>query len=54
MAKQRIEKTIIVLDEAEVRQALRLAQGHDQQAVMRFVTLVIGKKVEAALRKRCG
>ncbi len=54
MARQRIEKTIIVLNEAEVRQVLRLAQGHDRSAIMRFVTLVIGKKVEAALRKRCG
>ncbi len=54
MPKERIEKTIIVLTEEEVRQVLLLALGADHEQVLRFMTRVIAKKVEAALRKRCG
>lgn len=53
MAKQRIGKTLIILDEDEVRQVLLLAQRNDPQAILRFVMEVIAKKVEAALRMRC-
>jgi hypothetical protein len=54
MAKERIEKTLIILDEDEVRQVMRLARQDDLEAIYRFVRDVIAKKVEAALRMRCG
>lgn len=54
MAKERIEKILIVLDEDEVRQVMRLARQSDAEAIYRFVRDVIAKKVEAALRMRCG
>ena len=53
MAKERIEKMLIILDEAEVQQVCRLAQSKDAAAVLQFITQVIGKKVETALRQRC-
>jgi len=54
MAKQRIEKTLIILDEDEVRQVLLLARRNEPQDVLHFVKEVIARKVEAALRMRCG
>jgi hypothetical protein len=54
MAKQRIGKTLIILDEDEVRHVLLLAQQDDAQAIYEFVKEVIAKRVEAALRTRCG
>ena len=51
--KQRIEKTLIILDEDEVRQVLLLARRDDPEEIFRFVKEVIAKKVEAALRMRC-
>lgn len=54
MAKQRIGKTLIILDEDEVRQALLLAEQDDARAIYQFVKEVIAKRVEAALKKRCG
>ncbi len=54
MAKEQIEKTLIVLDEDEVRQTLRLAQQDDVDAIYAFMRDVIAKKVETALRTRCG
>jgi hypothetical protein len=54
MTKERIEKTLILLDEDEVRQAMRLARQGDIEAICRFMRDVIAKKVEAALRLRCG
>ena len=54
MAKQRIEKTLIILDEDEVHRVLLLAQRDDLQEIFRFIEEVVAKKVEAALRKRCG
>lgn len=54
MAKQRIEKTLIILGEEEVRQVMRLARRDDAQEIYRFVKEVIAKKIEAALRMRCG
>ena len=53
MAKQRIEKTLIIMDEDEVLQVLRLARCDDPEEIYRFVKEVIAKKVEAALRLRC-
>jgi len=53
MAKQRIEKTLIVLDEDEVRRVLQLARRDDPQEIYCFVKEVIAAKVEAALRMRC-
>ena len=53
MSKLRIEKTLIVLDENEVRRALLLARKDDSQEIFRFVKEVIARKVEAALRRRC-
>jgi len=54
MAKQRIEKTLIILDEDEVRRVLLLARAGDPQEIYHFVKEVIARKVEAALRMRCG
>jgi hypothetical protein len=54
MAKKRIEKTLIVLDENEIRAVLQLGRRNDPQEIYRFVKQVIAKKVEAALRMRCG
>jgi hypothetical protein len=54
MAKQRIEKTLIILDEEEIRQVMRLARQNDPQEIYHFVKEVIARKVEAALRMRCG
>ena len=54
MAKQRIEKTLVILDEEEVRRVLELAQRDDTQEIYEFVRDVIARRVEAALRKRCG
>ena len=54
MSKLRIEKTLIILDENEVRRALLLAQKDDPQEIFRFVKEVVARKVEAALRRRCG
>lgn len=54
MAKQRIGKTLIILDEEEVERVLRLAQRDDAQEIYAFVKGVIAERVEAALRKRCG
>lgn len=54
MAKEQIERTLIVLDEDEVRLALRLAQQDDVDAIYAFMRDVIAKKVETALRMRCG
>jgi len=54
MGKEPIEKTLIILEEDEVRQVMRLAQQNDPQAIYEFVKEVIAKRVEAALRMRCG
>ena len=54
MAKQRIEKTLIILDEDEIRQVAQLARRDDPREIYHFVKEVIAKKVEAALRQRCG
>jgi hypothetical protein len=53
MAKDNIEKTVIILEEDEVREALALTWRNDPQEIFRFVTRVIAKKVESALRRRC-
>ncbi|MGC8878261.1 MAG: hypothetical protein ACP5R2_03470 [Anaerolineae bacterium] len=53
MPVERIEKTLILLEEAEVRQILLLARENDPARIFEFVTQVIAKKVEAALRRRC-
>jgi len=54
MAKELIEKTLIILEEAEVYQLLEVARRNDAEEIQRFVLQVIVKKVEAALRQRCG
>ncbi len=55
MTKERVEKTLIILEEAEVRQVLAVGRNAlTRRRSIRFVTQVIGKKVEAALRLRCG
>jgi hypothetical protein len=53
VAKERVEKTLIILDEADVREICRLARQPDPDRVLEFVLQVIGKRVEAALRQRC-
>ena len=54
MTKERIEKTLIILDEDELHQAVQLARQGDVEAIYRFVREVIAKKVESTLRRRCG
>ena len=54
MAKEQIEKTLIILEEAEVRQLLQLAQRNDPEEIRHFMMMVFIKKVEATLRRRCG
>jgi flagellar biosynthesis/type III secretory pathway protein FliH len=54
MAKQRIEKTLVILNEDELRQVMRLAQQNDPEAIYKFVREVIAKRVEEAIRRRCG
>lgn len=54
MARLRIEKTLILLDEDEVRQVLQLARSDDAPGIYAFVVQVLARKVEAALRQRCG
>lgn len=53
MAKERVEKTLIILEEAEVRAVLEAARQDDPQEIYRLVVQVIAKKVEVALRRRC-
>lgn len=54
MAKERIEKTLLILDEQEVRQLLELAHRNDVEEIQNFMLKVFIKKVEAVLRLRCG
>ena len=53
MAREQIEKTLIILDEDEIRQIMLVACCNDPGKVFDFVKQVIAKKVEAALRQRC-
>ena len=54
MARLRIDKTMIILNEDELRQVMRLAKAGDVDAIYTFVREVITKRLEEALRKRCG
>ena len=54
MARERIAKMLIILDADEVRRVAELARRSDPNEIMQFVSQVIAKKVEAALRRRCG
>jgi hypothetical protein len=54
MARLRIDKTLIILDEDELRQVMRLARQGDTDAIYMFVKDVIAKRLEEALRRRCG
>jgi hypothetical protein len=54
MARQRIEKTLIILDEEEVRRVLELTRQDDAEQIYEFVRDVVARRVKAALRKRCG
>jgi len=53
MAKERIEKTLVVFDEEEVRQLLELAKQDDDDEIQLFMLKVFVKKVEGILRRRC-
>jgi hypothetical protein len=54
MAKERIEKTLVIMEEEDVRQLLQMAQRNDPEEIQRFTVKVFIKKVEAILRRRCG
>ncbi len=54
MAKQRIEKTLVILNVDELRTVMRLARLKDAEAIYKFVREVIAKRVEEAIRRRCG
>ena len=54
MAKERIEKTLVIFEQEEVRQLLQIARRNDPQEIQRYMLKVFIKKVEATLRRRCG
>ena len=54
MAKERIEKTLVVFDEEEVRQLFELVKQADDDEIQHFMLKIFVKKVEAILRRRCG
>lgn len=54
MAKDRIEKTLVVFDEQEVREILELALRDEDDEIEQYMLKVFVKKVEAVLRRRCG
>ena len=54
MTKERVEKMLIIMDEDELRLVMSLARKGDTEGIYRFMRDVIAKKVEDALRKRCG
>lgn len=54
MAKERIEKTLVVFEEEEVRKLLELALRNDDKEIRQYMLKVFIKKVEAILRRRCG
>jgi hypothetical protein len=54
MAKLRIEKTLVILNEDELRLVMRLARQGDNEAIYKFMREVIAKRVEEAIRRRCG
>jgi hypothetical protein len=54
MARERVEKTLIILEEDEVQRVFEVADEDDVEVIYEFITQVIAKKVEAALRRRCG
>jgi len=54
MAKERIEKTLVVFTEEEVRQILELARHDDDEEIRLFMLKIFIKKIEQILRRRCG
>lgn len=54
MAKERIEKTLVVFTEEEVRHILELARRNEEEEIQQFMMKVFIKKVEYILRRRCG
>ena len=53
MAKQRIEKMLVILEEAEVRQILQIAQRNDPKEIESYLVNVFIKKIDVLLRRRC-
>jgi hypothetical protein len=54
MAKLQIDKTLILLSKEELRRVVILAKQGDNDTIYSFVRDVITKRMEEALRKRCG
>ena len=54
MARLRIDKTLIILNVEELHQVMKLARQSDADAIYQFVKDVIAKRLEEALRRRCG
>jgi hypothetical protein len=54
MAKERIEKTLVIFNEEELRQTLQIAQRNKQEEIQHYMMKIFIKKVEAVLRRRCG
>ena len=54
MAKERIEKTLVVFNLEELNQALHIAQRNDDDEIQHFMLKIFIKKVEGVLRRRCG
>ncbi len=53
MAKQRIEKTLVILDEGEIRQVLQADREKNPEGTLHLLRQLVAEKVEAALRQRC-
>jgi hypothetical protein len=54
MAKDRIAKTLLVLEKEEIEQILQIAVRKQPEEIQTYMLKVFIKKVEAALRRRCG
>jgi len=54
MAKERIEKALVVFTLEELRQTLQIAQRNDNDEIQHFMLKNFIKKVEGVLRRRCG
>ncbi len=53
MAKQRIEKTLVVFTEEEVRRILEMAWRNNEREIHHFILKEFVKKVKYILRRRC-
>ena len=53
MAKEGSKETLVIFEEAEVRELLQMVRRNDSEEIQRYMMKDFIKKVEAALRRRC-